>query len=110
MLKNMITHPEIFARLYWLPCATWYKIALLFVLRLFPSKRIKDSGKNQLETFTFNLYDSLWKENELSSWSRMVVTLIKKLILNAAPESTKRFNKILLSETAEFFGRFTAND
>ena len=27
MLKNMITHPEIFARLYWLPCATWYKIA-----------------------------------------------------------------------------------
>ena len=56
MLKNMITHPEIFARLYWLPCATWYKIALLFVLRLFPSKRIKDSGKNQLETYiTYNV-------------------------------------------------------
>ena len=83
---------------------------LLFVLRLFPSKRIKDSGKNQLETFTFNLYDSLWKENELASWSRMVVTLIKKLILNAASEGTKRFNKILMSATAEFFGRFTAND
>ena len=83
---------------------------LLFVLRLFPSKRIKDRGKNQLETFTFNLYDSLWKENELASWSRMVVTLIKKLILNAASEGTKRFNKILVSATAEFFGRFMAND
>ena len=46
----------------------------------------------------------------LASWSQMVVILIKKLIWNAAPESTKRFNKILLSETAEFFGRFTAND
>ena len=53
----------------------------------------KTAEKSQLEAFTFYLYYDTWKENGLASWSLMVVTLIKKLISNAAPESTKDSTK-----------------
>ena len=104
-ILNVITHSLSFARLYRLPCVTWYKITRklsrnsLHLRRYlffdyFRRMETKTAEKKPAWGFYFfYLYYYTWKENELASWSPMVVTLIKKLISNAAPESTKDSTK-----------------
>ena len=89
LISQVITHPLIFARFYWLLYVTWCKSldsyhaitlpASIFVLRLITSVE-----KNETEYVQGKKQTSFEKSGDID---------IKKLVANAVPESAKKSTK-----------------